>query len=226
MSAPPPKPKSKVSQHKPGRPKKRGRPSKLNKALTEKICNFIKMGSYIEVAAQANGIDRTTFTAWMHRGAKAIEAKSKNPIEKRYIRFVKCIHKATAEAEIMDLEKIDMASDTDWKAAAWKLERRYTRWGAKDQLKITDATPAEEGDELDQLGLSLEVRVQILEAIKKKELELAEKAKQQKLLPPPKQEAIDVEFEVKKNEPDPVQDPKSGTKTKVRKRKVPDDPKS
>lgn len=137
---PQPQPSPEPKKRKPGRPKKLGRPCKLTPRVAEKICNFIRLGSWLETAAGAVGIDRHTLAEWLKRGERARRSKARDQRERMFARFARQVARAQAEAELLDLERIDSAAEgtelrkPEWQAAAWKLERRYPdRWGRKDQ---------------------------------------------------------------------------------------------
>lgn len=119
-----------------------GRPSKISPELTAKICDMLRAGNYIETAAAYAGINKTTLYDWMKRGAREMErvelagkgAKIRKK-EQPYVDFSNAVTKALAEAEVRDLIIISNAAKTDWKAAAWKLERRTPdKWGRKERL--------------------------------------------------------------------------------------------
>ncbi len=119
-----------------------GRPEKYDDGLGERICDFVRMGSYLETAAAAVGIDRTTLYAWLKHGNVFIEAedagKPRNMKHAKYKRFVENITKAAAEAELMDLQRIDAAADNIWQAAAWKLERKHPqRYALTNRVEMT-----------------------------------------------------------------------------------------
>lgn len=122
-----------------------GAPPKLTHDLIERLCNFIRGGSYPETAAASCDVHKDTFHKWLRLGAsrgKGIHAELSRAVEK-----------ALADAENRDLAAIDAgatgteaeylrdehgrlvyvegkpvcirpALKRDWKAAAWKLERR------------------------------------------------------------------------------------------------------
>lgn len=126
-----------------GRPKnKGGRPIELTTPLADEICNFIRLGSWMETAAQACGIHRETLREWLKRGNKWLKAKRRGrkvpEVENGFIDFVQKARKAAAESELIDLERIDKAAEQVWQAAAWRLERRYPkRWGKRDSVDVS-----------------------------------------------------------------------------------------
>jgi len=115
--------------------KKPGRPEKLTPELQQKIVDAIRMGAYIETAAAYAGINKSTLYDWMKRGARAKSGK--------YKEFSNAIEKALAESEMRDLAVIAKASQENWQAAAWRLERKFPdRWGrrkAKSEIAKIEA---------------------------------------------------------------------------------------
>jgi len=93
------------------------------------------MGAYIETAAAYAGINKSTLYDWMKRGARAKSGK--------YKEFSNAIEKALAESEMRDLAVIAKASQENWQAAAWRLERKFPdRWGrrkAKSEIAKIEA---------------------------------------------------------------------------------------
>ena len=102
---------------------KGGRPSKLTPQLREEIVNSIKAGNWIKTTCTNVGIDKSTFYDWMKRGEKS----------KRYTiykKFYEAVKQAQAFAEAVHVANISKAAETNWRAAAWILERRFSqRWG-------------------------------------------------------------------------------------------------
>jgi transposase len=135
----------------------RGRPPECTPELTEKIASAVRGGNYLEIACGLNGISRAALHVWLKRGNDA------NEKDGRYKLFVDAMQQAIAYAEAADVQVIDRAAkglkvvgekdnkpviervDPDWKAAAWRLERKNAkRWGRKEQVKHFDAQEGEE----------------------------------------------------------------------------------
>lgn len=122
-----------------------GRPTKLTKKRAETICSYIRMGSYIETAAEAAGICKQSFFSWLNRGNDVIDRMDRgerieDPEDKMYAGFVRSVNRAVAQSEINDLKNINKAAaEGIWQAAAWRLERRYPeRWAKQEQLIINN----------------------------------------------------------------------------------------
>lgn len=118
----------------------KGRPSKLTAELQSRICDAIRAGNYIETASAYAGISKDTLYNWMKKGAREKErvagtSRSIRKKEQIYVDFSDAVEKALAEAEVRDLIIISNAAKNDWKAAAWKLERKFPKkWGRKEQV--------------------------------------------------------------------------------------------
>ena len=62
---------------------------------------------------------------------KGTEAEIPDDLEgDMYLQFMDAIRRASAESEVADITTIGMAASRDWRAAAWRLERKFpTRYG-------------------------------------------------------------------------------------------------
>ena len=108
---------------------------KLDAAVTQRITDLIRAGNYLEVAATAAGIHPTTLHRWLRQGRAQVRG--------RYRKFVNAVEKAQAEGESRDVALIAKAAATDWKAAAWRLERRAPRrYGLRVQVSIQEELEA------------------------------------------------------------------------------------
>jgi hypothetical protein len=101
-------------------------------------------GSFLESAAALGGVDRTTIGEWMHRGAEELARREsgKDPIvsEDNFVLFALEAKKAMARAEDELLGQVKGASASEWKAAAWLLERRWSkRWSDKSKINTSQA---------------------------------------------------------------------------------------
>ncbi|WP_414469279.1 hypothetical protein [Methanobacterium sp. ACI-7] len=116
---------------------KGGRPSKLTPEIQKDIVNLIKAGNYVDITCVIVGINKSTYYDWMKRGKE-----SRRP--NRYRTFYEEVTKAHAICEARLVAIISKAEETYWKAAAWKLERRYPeKWGKpktekKNSFKINN----------------------------------------------------------------------------------------
>lgn len=110
---------------------KPGRKTRLTPERQQKIVNAIRAGAYVETAAAAAGVNKVTLYRWLKRGNKYPGTI--------YEAFAEAVHEATAQAEMRDVLTISKAAgDGDWRAAAWRLERKYPkRWGTVSRTELT-----------------------------------------------------------------------------------------
>src|SRR4051794_5885846 len=119
------------------------RPSKLTDETASRILTALRTGCYMETAAAFAGIHKSTLHDWLKRG----RSESKG----RYREFSYSVEKALAESELRDLAVIARASERQWQASAWRLERRWPqRWARRSPV-----TEVEE--EAPRLGVSRDV---------------------------------------------------------------------
>jgi len=103
------------------------RPTKLTSKLQEQIVSYLRAGAYVETAAAAAGIAKDTLYAWLRRGAAG---------EEPFARFAAAVEEAQAKSELRDLAIIGKAAETEWTAAAWRLERKYPdRYGRRARIE-------------------------------------------------------------------------------------------
>lgn len=123
----------------------------LTQELIDKITNAVRGGNYIETSVALYGVPKWKFYEWL----TAARTNEKPDSLERIL--ADALDKAIAEAEVRDLQKIDMAAEgieaeflrdedgklifskkgdpiikrpgmmPQWAAAAWKLERRSPR---------------------------------------------------------------------------------------------------
>ncbi len=108
-----------------------GRPLEFNQAAAEIILDLLQKGNFLETAATYAGVTARTVRNWMRWGRHRRSAE--------LAEFYKRVMQARAMAEVADLEKIKAA--TDWKATAWRMERRNPKaWGRKRVITIHTGT--------------------------------------------------------------------------------------
>lgn len=104
-----------------------GRPTKLTPEIHKRIVLLVRRGNFRETAAAAAGVDSKTFRNWLRMGARG-----RDP----YKKFSEDVDQAEADAEAKDIAKLKASKD--WKATAWRLERRHQdRWGGKQRHEIS-----------------------------------------------------------------------------------------
>lgn len=113
---------------------KPGRPSKLTPETAQRILDCIRAGNYLETSAAYAGISKSSLFNYLRRGNQQRRGK--------YRELLESVERALAEAEVRDVLTIERASKSDWKAAAWRLERKFpTRWGRRVEIGSTGSNP-------------------------------------------------------------------------------------
>jgi len=101
----------------------------MDPGVSQRIVDLIRAGNYLEVAATTAGIHRTTLHRWLRLGREQLRG--------RFRKFLVAVERAQAESEARDVAIIAKAAATDWKAAAWRLERKLPRrYGPRVQLSV------------------------------------------------------------------------------------------
>ena len=110
----------------------KGRPTKLTKEIQNTIIRHVRAGNYIETAAAAAGINKTTLYDWLKRGA--------NEPDSIFCDFSNAVEQAMAQSEIEMLNKLKKHDADSAQPIEWRLARRFPdRWGRQDKL-IADVT--------------------------------------------------------------------------------------
>lgn len=119
-----------------------GRRLKLTDDLIARLCKAVRLGATKELACKAAGLGERTLYEYLERAAAA-EAKpedQRDDTDALYLRLADSLDTAEGEAAEVWLQAIDDAAKgiervvdgkvvqilpPDWRAAAWKLERRF-----------------------------------------------------------------------------------------------------
>ena len=128
---------------------KGGAPTKLNSEIQRKIVQTIQAGNYIETAAAYAGIAKSTLYDWLRRGERERQRieKGERPTKKEapFLEFSNAVQKALAEAEVRDVILIGKAAETQWQAAAWRLERKFPdKWGRRPTVEFSEIEDMDE----------------------------------------------------------------------------------
>jgi hypothetical protein len=100
--------------------RRRGRPRKWTVANVQRILRCIERGTPFVHACAAVGISKASFCARRNR----------------YPEFERAIQSAVAKGIAARLLKIERASATDWRAAAWLLEHCAPEFFAKSRVQL------------------------------------------------------------------------------------------
>jgi hypothetical protein len=125
------------------------RPSKLNAERQERIVTALRAGNYFDESVRAAGVHPSTAYRWLEIAERTpaldCEEFAELPMEQQiiatanqpYRAFREAVLDAVAEAEVRDIQLIDRAAETDWRASAWKRERLApARWGNVKKLQL------------------------------------------------------------------------------------------
>jgi hypothetical protein len=111
-----------------------GAPVKLTPDVHAAIVAHVAAGNYYGVAAEAAGIDPRTFKRWRDQGAEDLELGLETP----FALLSEALARAQAEAESRMVRILESHALEDWRAAAWRLERRAPeRWARRDKVDQT-----------------------------------------------------------------------------------------
>lgn len=101
----------------------------------EKLEQAILIGATYELAAMYAGISASTFEKWRKQAQTAAEGTPLAQLRER-------LRQAEGRAAIGWLAKIErVANEGDWKAAAWKLERRWPETYGRTFNKLALTSP-------------------------------------------------------------------------------------
>jgi hypothetical protein len=114
----------------------RGRPTVLTLTLQRGICAALQVGAYIEQAVIYAGITKETYYDWLKKGETEQPGQPHRD-------FSDAVTQAQAASELSDLMVIDRATKRDeWRAAAWRLERKFPRrWGQQNREEVEAEPP-------------------------------------------------------------------------------------
>lgn len=111
--------------------------------LRDRLVDLVEAGNYLEDACGAVGIRPSVVYGWIRIGAEwegeteSIEPAEIPPERRVFSEFSAAIARAREAATTRLLRPIERAASTDWRAAAWILERtRADRFGKLDRLKV------------------------------------------------------------------------------------------
>lgn len=138
-----------------------GRPTKLTAAKAQAIVEHIENGNYPEVAAQAEGVDRSTYYRWMARGRDG---------DQPYSDFHDQVTEARARAETTAVGIVHTLATEDPRLALQWLERAHASRWAPGVRRTVGVTYERVLDEIErEFADEPTVAVRVLEAIARAE---------------------------------------------------------
>ena len=140
----------------------------LTPEIQKTVCEAIKHGATLEIAARAAGIGARTLDEWLKHGRDELQADpdASGPCAI----FVSEVMIAAAKSEQELIEIIRKEAPKTWQAAAWLLERKFPQRYAKvDRLRVS-------GDETNERPITIENRQEIENKLLQKLADFAGKA--------------------------------------------------
>ena len=119
-----------------------GRKRLLTRALVRRIEVLLPQVFNLEIVGAFLGVHRTTWRGWLRRGRKEAarlasdDTATPRKSEKIFVSFFYAYRRGMAVSSMICLTAIQAAARTDWRAAAWLLERRFPEWWSKHAREI------------------------------------------------------------------------------------------
>ena len=111
------------------KPISRGRTSHLTPEVSKKICDAVRAGNYVSVAARYCGVAEVTLHDWIQRGRGEHPTRSASQI---FVDFVRDLDVAEAGAEVAAVLHWRAAMPKDWHSSEkWLKVRQPERWAEK-----------------------------------------------------------------------------------------------
>lgn len=110
--------------------------------VSDAILETVKIGNYMETAAEYAGIGARTVFRWLEFGDPDRAEYADNPEYEVYRQFRRDLARARAESQTHDIAYITEAiRNGDWQAAAWRLERTDpAHYGRRERLVLQQET--------------------------------------------------------------------------------------
>ena len=118
-----------------------GRPAKLTEEVEKRICDAVRAGSYLSVAARSAGVAESTVYEWLR------EARQEGADE-RLVAFASALDKAEADGEVHAVSVVRREIARGNVRAAFELlaRRHPERWGRGRPSPSDPPAPAEAPD--------------------------------------------------------------------------------
>ena len=111
-----------------------GRPTKLTPEVQETIVDGINAGLTFRLTCARAGVNPATFYRWLEKGEAAQTGV--------YREFCDTASRARADAALRLVSQITLQAPTDWRAAAFLLERRFPDdYGKRTEVTGKDGGP-------------------------------------------------------------------------------------
>lgn len=115
--------------------------ARLTSKLLQQICMTIQMGTPPFEAGLACGVKKTTLNEWFKRGHRDINDRRTSI----YAQFVDGVHRAVSIAAARAVGSVSSHMAKDWRAGAFFLERRQSKWFGRKESMAVELTGADGG---------------------------------------------------------------------------------
>lgn len=100
-----------------------GKPTKYNPEILQKTKELIELGMNYQDVCDSIGISRETFSQW----------------QKKYPEYSDAVRIANSKVKEIALKSIRVGEMRDWKAGAWRLERRWPEeYKEKKEIEVKE----------------------------------------------------------------------------------------
>ena len=123
-----------------------GRKTKLNKEMVNDAHRAAQLGMSMNLLCDYIGVPRRTVYDWLRRGSEEPGSI--------FADFSHAISRGRSQCAAMNLHRIQQASQDDWRASAWIMERRFgyhRQLDVRTEYAAADSSPIQTGQELEQL---------------------------------------------------------------------------
>ena len=111
-----------------------GRPTKLTPDVQEAIVDGINAGLTYRMSCARAGVTHATFYRWLEKGETAKSGAFRE--------FCDTVSRAKADSALRLVSQITLQAPTDWRAAAFLLERRFPDdYGKRSEITGKDGGP-------------------------------------------------------------------------------------
>ena len=112
------------------------RPTKLTPEVQDLIVDGINAGLTFRLTCARAGVNPGTFYRWLEKGEAAQTGV--------YREFCDAVERAKADSALRLVSQITLQAPTDWRAAAFMLERRFPEdYGKRTEITGKDGGPVE-----------------------------------------------------------------------------------
>ena len=116
--------------------------TKLTPKVRDAVCDAVRAGNYLKVAASAGGVTEQTIHNWIGRGReekeRIEEGHTPRKVEAVFLDFFEHLTRAEDEAEADAVRIWREQMPDDWRAAKEYLARRFgDRWGDRQRVEMT-----------------------------------------------------------------------------------------